>query len=194
MAREYAVISAVRVDFFASLPPEMVLNILSNLDSKDAVHCLAVGKLWREVVGSQDGFWKKACVEFGLSEDLIEDHIQHKKCCASPVALFLAARRQRLYVSGSSGVFARLEREASECPGTAPAAKKRKGKARECPTVSSTSEKLWTTPCKTLSMGNGYILEVCFHEEHLIPNPLGAGGYSPPRMQVSLASLGRSMV
>ena len=88
-------------------------------------------------------------------------------------------------------MFTRLEREAGKCPGTAPAAKKRKGEARECPTVSSTSEKLWTTPCKTLSMGNGYILEVCFHKEHLIPNPLGAGGYSPPHMQVSLASLGR---
>ena len=75
MARECAIISAVRVDFFVNLPPEMVLSILSNLDSEDAVHCLAVSKLWREVVGSQDGYWKKACVEFGLSEDLIEDHI-----------------------------------------------------------------------------------------------------------------------
>ena len=92
-----------------------------------------------------------------LSEDLIQDHIQHKKCCASPVALFLAARRQRLYVSGSSGVFAQLEREVGECPGTTPAAKKRKGEATECPTVSITSEKLWTTPCKTLSMGNAWV-------------------------------------
>ena len=176
------------VDFFASLPPEMVLNILSHLDDEDAVHCLAVSKSWREVVGSRDGYWKKSCVQFGLPEDLIEEHILHKKCCASPVALFLAARRQRLYISGSGGMFARLEREAEVCPSAAPVAKKRRGEARESPT---TSEKLWTTPCKTLSIGNRYILEVCFYQEHLIPNPLGAGGYSPPRMQVSLARLGR---
>ena len=179
MAREYAVISAVRVDFFASLPPEMVLNILSNLDSEDAVHCLAVSKLWREVVGSQDGFWKKACVEFGLSEDLIEDQIQHKKCCASPVALFLAARRQRLYVSGSSGVFARLEREASECPGTAPAAKKRK------------SQKKYQAPCRTLYVGNGYIVEIVYAKEHLIPGGWNHSGYFAPRREVTQVLLER---
>ena len=179
------------MDFFASLPPEMVLNILSNLDGEDGVRCLAVSRLWRKVVGSQDGYWKKACVQFGLPEDLIEEHIQHKKCCASPVALFLAARRQRFYISESGGMFARLEREAEVCTSPAPVVKKRGGEVRESPTVSSTSEKLWTTPCKTLSMGNRYILEVCFHQEHLIPNPLGAGSYSPPRMQVSLARLGR---
>ena len=39
----------------------MVLNILSNLDGEDAVRCLAVSKLWRKVVGSQDGYWKKVC-------------------------------------------------------------------------------------------------------------------------------------
>ena len=117
-------------------------------------------------------------VQFGLPEDLIEEHIQHKKCCASPVALFLAARRQRFYISESGGMFARLEREAEVCTSPAPVVKKRGGEVRESPTVSSTSEKLWTTPCKTLSMGNRYILEVCFHQEHLIPNPLGAGSYT----------------
>ena len=97
-------VNVLTMDFFASLPPEMVLNVLSNLDGEDGVRCLAVSKSWREVVGSQDGYWKKACVQFGLPEDLIEEHIQHKKCCASPVALFLAARGQRLYISGSSGI------------------------------------------------------------------------------------------
>ena len=99
-------VNVLTMDFFVSLPPEMVLNVLSNLDGEDGVRCLAVSKSWREVVGSQDGYWKKACVQFGLPEDLIEEHIQHKKCCASPVALFLAARGQRLYISGSSGMIA----------------------------------------------------------------------------------------
>ena len=62
-------------------------------------------------MGSQESYWKKVCVQFGLPEDLIEEHIQRKRCCASPVALFLAARRQRLYISRSSGVFSRLERD-----------------------------------------------------------------------------------
>ena len=103
--------AAVCEDLFASLPPELTLHILSYLDGEDAVHCLAVNKSWKEVVGSRDTYWKKACVQFGLPEDLIEEHILHKKCCASPVALFVAARRQRLYISQSSGVFARLERD-----------------------------------------------------------------------------------
>ena len=93
----------------ASLPPEMVLNILSYLDTEDAVSCLAVSKLWRDVVGSQDFFWKKACLQFGLPEYVTEEHIQNKKCCTSLVDLFLAARRQRLYISRSSGVFLRVE-------------------------------------------------------------------------------------
>ena len=100
--------AAVCEDLLASLPPELVLNILSYLDSEDAVHCLTVNKSWREVVGSRDAYWKKACVQFGLPGHLIEEHIQHKKCCASPVALFLAARKQRLYISESSGVCARF--------------------------------------------------------------------------------------
>ena len=93
----------------ASLPPEMVLNILSYLDTEDAV-----SKLWRDVVGSQDFFWKKACLQFGLPAYVTEEHILNKKCCTSLVDLFLAARRQRLYISRSSGVFLRVER-VGEC-------------------------------------------------------------------------------
>ena len=98
----------------ASLPPEMLLNICSYLDTEDAVSCLAVSKLWREVVGSQDVFWKKACLQLGLTKYVIEEHIQNKKCCTSLVDLFLAGRRQRLYISRSSGVFLREER-VGEC-------------------------------------------------------------------------------
>ena len=88
-----------------SFPPEMVLNILSYLDTEDTV-----SKLWRDVVGSQDFFWKKACLQFGLPEYVIEQHIQNKKSRTSLVDLFLAAKRQRLYISRSSGVFVRVER------------------------------------------------------------------------------------
>ena len=41
---------------------------------------------------------------------LIEEHVLCK-CCTSPVTLFLAARKQRLCISQSSGVFSRLERK-----------------------------------------------------------------------------------
>ena len=166
------------MDFFASLPPEMVLNILSNLDGEDAVRCLAVSRLWRKVVGSQDGYWKKVCVQFGLPEDLIEEHIQHKKCCASPVALFLAARRQRLYISGSSGMFARLEREAEECPSAAPPAKKKR-------------RQYWQAPCKTMYVGNGYVVEVVYAKERPVPSGWGHSGYFPPHEEVAQTLLGR---
>ena len=166
------------MDFFASLPPEMVLNILSNLDGEDGVRCLAVSRLWRKVVGSQDGYWKKACVQFGLPEDLIEEHIQHKKCCASPVALFLAARRQRLYISGSSGMFARLEREAEECPSAAPPAKKKR-------------RQYWQAPCRTMYVGNGYVVEVVYAKERPVPGGWGHSGYFPPHEEVAQTLLGR---
>ena len=65
---------------------------------------------WREVVGSQDYFWKKACLQFGLPEYVIEEHIHNKKYSTSLVDLFLAAGRQGIYISRSSGVFLRVER------------------------------------------------------------------------------------
>jgi len=37
--------AAVCEDLLASLPPELVINVLSYLDSEDAVRCLAVNKL-----------------------------------------------------------------------------------------------------------------------------------------------------
>jgi len=134
--------------------------------------CLAMSKLWKEVVGSQNGYWKKACVQFGLPEDLIEEHIQHKKCCASPVTLFLAARRQRLNISGGGAIFARLERKAEECTSPAPVPKKRRVEAREYPTVSSASEKLWTTPCKHCSWVMGTLLKCVSSKNTWSPIPL----------------------
>ena len=79
-----------------------------SLSIENAMSCLTVNKLWRDFVGSQDFFWKKACLQFGLPEYVIEEHIQNKKCCKSLVDLFLATRRQRLYISKSSGVFLRI--------------------------------------------------------------------------------------
>ena len=123
------------VDFFAILPPEIVSNIFSYLGSEDAVHCLAVSRLWRVIVLSQDIFWKKACVQFGLPDYIIEEHLLLEKCCTSPAALYLAARRQRQHISGGRGVLSRLERKEGEYP---------ENSARRT---------------STESMGNGYIRE-----------------------------------
>ena len=81
--------------------------------SEDAVRCLAVSKSWREIVGAQDTYWTKACIQLGLPYYLIEEHVLCKKCCTSSVTpcSCMAARKQRLYTSQSSGVFSRLGRK-----------------------------------------------------------------------------------
>ena len=186
--------AAVCEDLLASLPPELVLNILSYLDSEDAVHCMAVNKSWRKVVGSRDTYWKKACVQFGLPEDLIEEHIQRKKCCASPVALFLTARKQRLYISGSSGVFLRLEREGDySIAYRKPSKTGGKEGLVTTPTLSGKkrkSERQYQSPCMTTYMGSGHIVEVVYAKEYLIPHG-GVTGCFFPRSEVALACLGR---
>ena len=187
--------AAVCEDLFASLPPELTLHILSYLDGEDAVHCLAVNKSWREVVGSRDTYWKKACVQFGLPEDLIEEHILHKKCCASPVALFVAARRQRLYISQSSGVFARLERDGEySVPNRKPSKTgAEKGHVVTPPTLPGKkrkSQRQYQAPCTTTYMGSGHFVEVVYAKEHLIPHG-GVTGCFPPRREVAFACLGR---
>ena len=81
---------------------------------------------------------------------LHEEHIQNKKCCTSLVDLFLAGRRQRLYISRSSGVLLRVER------------------VGECRNYDwEDVEKPWTTctcqkcPCQTKYqyISDGYVLE-----------------------------------
>ena len=156
------------MDFIATLPLEMAVNILSYLDSEDAVRCLAVSNMWREIVSAQDTYWKKACVRFGLLEYLVEEH---KKCYTSPVALFLAARKQRLYISGSKGVFSPLVRQEGEYPCKV-AVKK------------SETDKFWTPPCRTQSVGGEHFLETVYEEERLT-------GFFIPHAIVSLGILGR---
>ena len=177
--------AAVCEDLLASLPPELVLNILSYLDSEDAVRCLAVNKSWREAVGSQESYWKKVCVQFGLPEDLIEEHIQRKRCCASPVALFLAARRQRLYISRSSGVFSRLKRDGEYSIAKREPSNTGDEKGLATPTKRK-SQRQYQAPCMTTYMGSGHIVEVVYAKEHLIPHG-GVTGCFPPRREVALA-------
>lgn len=161
------------MDFIASLPLEVAVNILFYLDSEDAVRCLAVNHLWREIVGAQDTYWKKACIRFGLPGYLIEDH---KNCCTSPVAFFLAARKQRLYVSGTEGMFSPLERQEGEYPCHV-ATKKR-----------SNTDGLWAAPSRAQSVGGEHFLEIVYEEEHLIPNERY---FYVPRANISLGILGR---
>lgn len=175
-------VSASSSTLLATLPSEMVLSVLSYLDSEDAVCCLAVSKSWRETVGALDTYWKKACTQLGLPNYLIEEHVLCKKCCTSPVALFLAARKQRLYISQSYGVFSRLERK--------------KGEYSENVTMESMKTKrdanarLWNPPHRTQSMGHGYILEVVYGNGPPTPS-CSITGCHTPHQNVSLALLGR---
>ena len=126
-----------RVDCLANLPPEIISHILSYLSSEDAVQCLCVSRLWDERIRTQDTFWKRACIEFGLP-DYLEEHLLLKKC--EPVALFVAARRQRQHISSRTAIVSRLER------------------IREYPLFSGTDR----PRSRAASLGNGYIIEVAY--------------------------------
>lgn len=163
-----------RVDFFANLPPEIISHIISYLSGEDAIQCLYVSRLWDERIGTQDTFWKRKCVEFGIPHYLIEEHLSLEKCLPA-VALFVAARRQRQAISSRKGVVSRLER--------------RKG---EYPVLSGTGR----PRSMTYSMGIGYILEVVrgyqpaaadvFEQSSLLgPVP------KSPRISLDLVLLGR---
>lgn len=125
-------------------------------------------------MSAQDTYWKKACIRFGLPGYLIEDH---NNCCTSPVAFFLAARKQRLYVSGTEGVFSPLERQEGEYP---------------CNVATKTerinTDGLWAAPSRAQSVGGEHFLEIVYEEEHLIPNERY---YYVPRANISLGILGR---
>jgi len=159
----------------ARLPSEMVLNILSYLDSEDAVCCLAVSKSWRETVGALDTYWKKACIQLGLPNYLIEEHV-------FVVPLFLAAKKQRLYISQSYGVFSRLERKKDEYSENI-TMKTMKTKRDE-------NAQLWNPPHRTQSMGHGYTLEVVYGNGPPIPS-CSITSCHTPHQNVSLALLGR---
>ena len=91
----------LHVDFLSCLPSVAVVKILSYLKGEDCVHCLSVSKSWRETVCSFPSYWRKACLEFGLPEDLIRGHTKEGE---SPVNLFVVANKQRQLISSGSPV------------------------------------------------------------------------------------------
>ena len=111
-------------------------------------------------MGAQDTYWTKACIQLGLPYYLIEEHVLCKKCCTSPVTLFLAARKQRLYISQSSGVFSRLGRKGEYPDNVAIAITK---------TESDTIAQVRNQPYRTVSMGHGYVLEIVYSSGPPIP-------------------------
>ena len=87
-----------KVDFISQLPPEVVLNIVYNLELEDAVNCLLVCHTWRYVLSDLEPFWRQACFRFGLSEAVVHKLMPRYQ---SSKALLLAAKRHRslLYAS-----------------------------------------------------------------------------------------------
>lgn len=64
----------VRIDFFACLPPELVLQIILCLDLKDLLPCLAVCRTWWDILklSVMEPYWRRACQELGLPGGMVE--------------------------------------------------------------------------------------------------------------------------
>lgn len=64
-----------RLDFFVALPPELVLQIVLNLELKHFLPCMAVSKAWLDILTLRlmDPCWRKACTELGLSEEMVKN-------------------------------------------------------------------------------------------------------------------------
>ena len=77
------------MDAFDGLPLELVALVLEHLTSEDLISCLQVCSSWRRVVSGFRGLWTRRCrTDYGIPDHcLLEDE--------DPVAVFLAARRQR---------------------------------------------------------------------------------------------------
>ena len=80
------------VDFVSQLPPEVVLDIVSNLGVEDVVRCLLVSKRWHDTLCGLEPYWRRACLEYGLPE-----HVVRKLKLRYPTsrALLFAARQHR---------------------------------------------------------------------------------------------------
>ena len=71
-----------------------MVEILVLLPSEDLVNCLQVSSTWRQLVSSFRRLWTQRCLDGGLP-----DYYLCEEVCASPVALFLATRKQRRYIA-----------------------------------------------------------------------------------------------
>ena len=89
--------SSTAVDIFASLPPELVAEILTLLSSEDVVNCLHVSRTWRGLIASFRSLWTRSCLDYGLPNY----HYHLHEEVVDPVELYLAARRQRRHIAAS---------------------------------------------------------------------------------------------
>ena len=81
------------VDFFSLLPPEIVLKVLLYLAIEDVVQCLLVCRVWYELLSGLEPYWRRACVEFGLSETIVR---RLRSQFVSSKALLFAGRKHQL--------------------------------------------------------------------------------------------------
>lgn len=91
--------SPTTVDFLSSLPLELVLNILYCLELEDVVRCLLVSRHWNNRISTLDPYWRRACVEFGLSDKTVQSL---RSQYVSLKALLLAARKHRFGICATS--------------------------------------------------------------------------------------------
>ena len=86
------------VNFFKELPPELVLQIILNLDLDDVFSCLYVNRNWYNLLSELEPYWRKASVTFGLFGHVVETL---RPRYLSSKAMLLAARRHRKLITST---------------------------------------------------------------------------------------------
>lgn len=101
----------IRIDFFASLPQELVLQVILNLVLKDLLPCTAVCRTWSDVLKLRvmEPYWRGACQELGLSRGMVENlllTVHHSArsvlfaCLKHRNSIFKSAPRYKQLTSG----------------------------------------------------------------------------------------------
>ena len=63
------------MDLLSVLPPELVLAIALHLDLDTIACCLLACRQWYDLLSCLEPYWRHACVQLGLSENLIKELI-----------------------------------------------------------------------------------------------------------------------
>ncbi len=81
------------VNFFTSLPPEMILRIMFSLGLRDILSCMVVCRAWLQLISAMEPYWKRACVKFGLSCKILGDFLDIHHTCKEVLFACLKHRR-----------------------------------------------------------------------------------------------------
>ena len=93
------------MDFFSSLPPELILKIALYLGIEDVVNCLLVNRKSYDLLTGLEPYWRRACTRYGLSGRVLE-----KIKYTSAKAVLFAARRHRMSICATPPQFCTLSK------------------------------------------------------------------------------------